>query len=71
VFCCLWQKLTGCRHLAKDELENITEDKWTDEVWGVELMDSESKAQAPKLIFYFAEEVSEVFHREPDKAYVK
>jgi hypothetical protein len=44
--------------MAKDELESITEDKWDEDIWGVEHADSENKIDVPKLIFYFAEQVS-------------
>jgi hypothetical protein len=44
--------------MAKDELENITEDRWDEDIWGVEHPDSESRIEIPKLIFYFAEQVS-------------
>jgi hypothetical protein len=46
------------RHLAKDELESITEDKWDEDIWGIEHADGESLRDIPKLIFYFGEHVS-------------
>ena len=44
--------------MAKDELENITEDKWDEDIWGMEHADSASETVTPKLIFYFAGQVS-------------
>lgn len=44
--------------MAKDELESITEDKWDEDIWGIEHADSDGSAQISKLIFYFAEHVS-------------
>ena len=49
------------RHLAQDEMETITEDRWDEDIWGVEHMDSNSKIEAPKLIFYFGADVSHTF----------
>lgn len=48
----IWQAL----HLARDELETITEDKWDEDIWGIEHKDVASQKEIPKLIFYFAEE---------------
>ncbi|KIN05902.1 hypothetical protein OIDMADRAFT_112461 [Oidiodendron maius Zn] len=45
----VWQAL----YLGKDEMENITEDKWDNDVWGVEHEDAASMVRIPKLIFYF------------------
>lgn len=45
------------RHLAQDELETITVDKWDEEIWGVEEKDAADQKSIPKLIFYFAKEV--------------
>lgn len=45
------------RHLARDEMNTITEDKWNSEIWGVEHSES-SQRSPPKLIFYFGENVS-------------
>ncbi|KAL3419461.1 esterase/lipase domain-containing protein [Phlyctema vagabunda] len=42
-------------HLAKYEIEQITEDKWDEDIWGVEHTDDAAKSQIPKLIFYFGE----------------
>ncbi|CAG8983114.1 hypothetical protein HYALB_00004557 [Hymenoscyphus albidus] len=47
----IWQAL----HLAEDEMRSITEDRWDEDIWGVEHKDSDSEVQAPKLIFYFGE----------------
>jgi len=45
--------------MAKDEMEAMTEDKWGEEIWGVEHQDpSQKPADIPKLIFYFGENVS-------------
>ena len=40
--------------MAEDEIENITEDKWDAEIWGVEHHEPDRKYNIPKLIFYFA-----------------
>lgn len=45
------------RHMARDEMETITEDKWDDEIWGVESVKSDSKRETPKLILYFGQNV--------------
>lgn len=48
----IWQAL----HLARDEMNTITEDKWDSEIWGVEHSESsQSNVSPPKLIFYFGE----------------
>jgi hypothetical protein len=39
-------------------MENITEDKWDNDVWGVEHEDAASMVSIPKLIFYFGAAVS-------------
>ena len=44
--------------MAKDELESITEDRWDEDIWGIEHIDDESRNEIPKLIFYFGEHVS-------------
>ena len=49
----VWQAL----HMAKDELETITIDKWDEEIWGIEQDDSTSTFKTPRLFFFFAEEV--------------
>ncbi|KAF7881026.1 uncharacterized protein EAF02_006917 [Botrytis sinoallii] len=41
-------------HLARDEMNTITDDKWDSEIWGVEHSES-SQSSPPKLIFYFGE----------------
>lgn len=46
-----------CRHLAKDELETITEDKWDQDIWGIEHKEGSIRKEIPKLFFYFAEDV--------------
>jgi hypothetical protein len=46
-----------CRHLAKDEMESITEDKWDEDIWGLEHEDPASMVEIPKLIFFFGENV--------------
>lgn len=46
------------RHMAQDELESITEDKWDEDIWGIEHADGESTRDIPKLIFYFGKHVS-------------
>lgn len=49
----IWQAL----HMAKDEMETITEDKWGEEIWGIEKEDTNEKSKAPRLIFYFGQNV--------------
>ncbi|KAF7949098.1 hypothetical protein EAE96_008268 [Botrytis aclada] len=46
----IWQAL----HLARDEMNTITDDKWDSDIWGVEHSDS-PQSSPPKLIFYFGE----------------
>lgn len=36
----------------------ITEDKWDEDIWGVESHNRDSKFEVPKLIFYFGHDVS-------------
>lgn len=45
--------------MAKDEMDFITEDKWDEDIWGIEHEDPDpdSKTKTPKLIFYFGENV--------------
>ncbi|RAL60756.1 hypothetical protein DID88_009861 [Monilinia fructigena] len=44
------------RHLARDEMNTITEDKWDSEIWGVEHSEeSQFDITPPRLIFYFGE----------------
>lgn len=38
-------------------METITEDKWDEDIWGIEHKDAESRKDIPKLFFYFAEDV--------------
>ncbi|KUJ12727.1 uncharacterized protein LY89DRAFT_622679 [Mollisia scopiformis] len=47
----IWQAL----HLAKDEIDFITEDKWDEDIWGIEHEETDQKPHIPKLIFYFGE----------------
>ncbi|KAH9222787.1 hypothetical protein DL95DRAFT_380526 [Leptodontidium sp. 2 PMI_412] len=47
----VWQAL----HMAKDEMDFITEDKWDENIWGIEHEDPDSKSKSPKLIFYFGQ----------------
>lgn len=41
--------------MAKDEMDNITEDRWDEDIWGIEHEEPDQKRQVPKLIFYFGE----------------
>lgn len=43
--------------LARDEMETITEDRWDEEVWGVEKEENEigERIEPPRLVFYFGE----------------
>jgi hypothetical protein len=43
-------------------METITEDKWDEDVWGIEHEDGTCMVEIPKLIFYFGAAVS-IFHR--------
>lgn len=43
--------------MAKDEMDFITEDKWDENIWGIEHEDPDSKSKSPKLIFYFGQNV--------------
>jgi hypothetical protein len=44
--------------LGKDELETITEDKWDEDIWGLEHEDAVNTVEIPKLIFYFGTHAS-------------
>jgi hypothetical protein len=44
--------------MARDEMEMISEDRWDEDIWGVEHPYPESKAAIPKLVFYFGKKVS-------------
>ncbi|EHL01774.1 hypothetical protein M7I_2124 [Glarea lozoyensis 74030] len=48
----IWQTFS----LADEEMKQISEDRWDEEVWGVENKGLETTDQAPKLIFYFGKE---------------
>lgn len=52
------QILTLSRHLGKDEMETITEDKWDEDIWGIEHEDAASLDKIPKLVFYFGAHAS-------------
>ncbi len=43
--------------MAQDEMETITEDRWDEDIWGIEHEDTEHNYQIPKLILYFGENV--------------
>lgn len=45
------------RHMARDEMESITEDRWDADIWGAETETSDVKSTPPKLIFYFGQDV--------------
>jgi len=47
----VWQAL----HMAKDEMDFITEDKWDEDIWGIEHEDPDTKSRSPNLIFYFGQ----------------
>ncbi|KAI9050133.1 hypothetical protein LZ554_006274 [Drepanopeziza brunnea f. sp. 'monogermtubi'] len=48
----VWQAL----HMAKDEMDFIAEDRWDQDIWGIEHEDPDSKSETPpKLIFYFGQ----------------
>ncbi len=56
--------LTRSRHMAKDEMEIITNDKWDEDIWGIEHQELDQKRPIPKLIFYFGENVWSIRHAE-------
>jgi len=43
--------------MAKDEMDFITEDKWDEDIWGIEHEDPDTKSRSPNLIFYFGQNV--------------
>lgn len=47
-------------HMARDEMKTITEDKWDEEIWGIEGEDEEKGdgevREAPRLVFLFGED---------------
>jgi hypothetical protein len=44
--------------MARDEMEMISEDRWDEDIWGVEHFDTDSEKVIPKLVFYFGQIVS-------------
>jgi hypothetical protein len=44
--------------MAQDEMKFITEDKWREDIWGVEHKDPKSKVEVSKLVFYWGKNVS-------------
>jgi Lipid-droplet associated hydrolase len=44
--------------MARDEMEMITEDRWDEDIWGVEHPDPDTKQAIPNLVFYFGQKVS-------------
>lgn len=45
--------------MAKEEMDSITEDKWDEDIWGIEHEDSELEAEIPRLFFYFGHNVNQ------------
>lgn len=43
-------------------MEMISEDRWDDDIWGVEHPDPDFKDAIPKLVFYFGQKVSTNIH---------
>lgn len=43
--------------MAKDEMDFITEDKWDEDIWGIEHEGLDAKSETPTLIFYFGQNV--------------
>lgn len=43
------------RHMARDEMTTINEDKWEDDIWGIE--NPNPKKSIPNLYFYFGQNV--------------
>jgi len=48
----IWQAL----HLGRDEMETITEDRWDEDIWGIEHKEPTQRANIPKLIFFFGQD---------------
>lgn len=46
--------------MARDEMKYINEDKWDEEIWGVESEDVKQQNPPPRLIFYFGQDVSPI-----------
>jgi hypothetical protein len=44
--------------MARDEMKMITEDRWDEDIWGVESSNPDAKEAIPKLFFYFGQKVS-------------
>lgn len=38
-------------------MDTITEDRWDEDIWGIEHEDADVKMEIPRLIFYFGENV--------------
>ena len=55
------------RHMAKDEMDFITEDRWDEDIWGIEHEDPDTKSRSPKLIFYFGQNVCLKKHCRPSQ----
>ena len=53
------------RHMARDEMEEITEDKWDEDFWGPAR--SGSGIPTPRLIFYFGKDDHWVANRTRDE----
>ena len=71
VFCIPIMWADGYRHLAKDEINMITVDKWEEEIWGAaDPRYSEIKPTVPrsKLIFFWGQNVRYNTHRAIVKA---
>ena len=44
--------------MAKDEMEDITEDRWDEDIWGAAVdAGSALGTRRPQLVFYFGKEV--------------
>jgi hypothetical protein len=48
--------------LAEEEMREISKDRWDEEVWGAEKEDQDTKSRAPKLVFFFGQNVIRYDH---------
>ena len=54
----------SCRHLAKDEMTTITDNKWDKEVWGAATSEGTNNRDTANsnLTFYWGKKVCEFAH---------
>ena len=41
--------------MARDEMDEITADRWDDDIWGSAIPSPDNRARPAKLVFYFGE----------------